>query len=120
VAVRVRFDRETVSRRRGGRALYPSRREVRLLDDAGRTYLPSPEGLRALESMGAPQPPLSRPLRPGEAYVTRLVFDLPADARGRRLLIREKDLVTRFLIGHENSPFHPAVAFRVGNERSAP
>ncbi len=61
----------------------------------------------------AKQIPLSTPLRPGEFYVTKLVFDLPADATNPQLLINEADLPTHFIIGHENSPLHKKTRFKL-------
>ncbi|HYH86237.1 MAG TPA: hypothetical protein VEX60_12350 [Pyrinomonadaceae bacterium] len=36
-----------------------------------------------------------------------------ADARSPVLLINESDLLTRFIIGHENSPLHKKTEFRL-------
>jgi len=52
-------------------------------------------------------------LRPGESYITELVFDVPKSARGLRLLLIEDDPETRFVIGHENSLLHKKIYFDV-------
>jgi hypothetical protein len=52
---------------------------------------------------------LTQSLRPGESYFTDLVFDVPKDARGLRLLITEDDPETRLVIGHENSLLHKKI-----------
>jgi hypothetical protein len=114
VTVRVRFDPETTSvHRPKDMALTPNPRFVRVVE-ACVTYLPDAAGLRALESVEGPSIPLTRSLRPGESYTTRLVFDLPEKARDPRLLITESDWITRLLVGHENSPLHRKTSFRLG------
>lgn len=113
VNVRTRFDENTVSPRRDDRPLTPRPRAVTVFDSEGRTYAPSPEGLRALELSGEAGPPLSTPLRPGESYTTALVFDLPPGVREPVLLVNESSLPTRFIIGHENSLLHGRTKFRV-------
>lgn len=103
VNLRVRFDPETVGPRRGRQPLYPNPRRVRLIASDGRAYAPSPAALRALDD----------PLRAGESAIIPLAFELPEGARGERLLLTETSPETRFLIGHENSFFHPRTAFRL-------
>ena len=119
VSVRTRFDEHTISPRRGDGPLTPSPRVVAMVDDRGRTYSVSEEGQQALErSLGPKQTPLTQPLRPGGSYITRLVFDLPADARGLRLWISsptEPGWLGRVIIGDEDSIFHKKVYFRLSS-----
>ncbi len=56
---------------------------------------------------------MAQPLQPGESYTTDLVFDVPKQARGLRLLLLEDDPETRFVIGHENSLLHKKIYFDV-------
>jgi hypothetical protein len=99
VTVRVRFDEETISARRSRAAtLTPNSRFVALVDAEGHQYPGSTEGL-------------TRPLIPGETYTTDLVFDVPADARDLRLVLRNNDAETAFIIGHENSLLHGKTTF---------
>lgn len=99
VTVKVRFDQETISSRRSRTAtLSPNSRYVALVDARGHTYPSSSEGLRRL-------------LIPGESYATDLVFDVPADAGDLRLILRNNDLPTPLIIGHENSLFHAKTTF---------
>ena len=99
VTVRVVFDKETISSRRPlDAALYPNSRYVALVDAGGRTYEGSSEGLH-------------RKLVPGESYTTDIVFEVPADAGELRLILRNNDAPTPFIIGHENSPFHGKTTF---------
>lgn len=115
VVLRVKtwFDERTISAHRGNGPLMPNRRKVLLVDDTGRSYAPSVEGEAALTRLGQSSTPLARPLRPGESYTTDLVFDVPREARGLRLLITEDDPETRFVIGHENSLLHKKIYFAV-------
>jgi hypothetical protein len=93
--------------------LKPNSRVATVLDAEGREYEVSPEGRRALELTEGTGMPFTTPLRPGESYTTELVFDLPADVRAPRLLLREGEAVTHFIIGHENSPLHKKTAFQL-------
>jgi len=101
VTVKVRFDEETISARRSRTApLTPNSRYVALVDAQGHQYLGSTDGLR-------------RQLIPGESYTTDLVFEIPAGARDLRLVLRNNDAETAFIIGHENSPWHGKTTFRL-------
>lgn len=111
--LRTRFDATTISAGRGDAPLYPNPRRARLLDARGRRYEESAAGRAALAAAGQAGTPLAQPLRPGESYVSALVFDVPADAEGLRLLLGEADAVTGFLVGHENSPGHRKAFFEL-------
>ena len=113
VTVRTRFDENTISPRRGDAPLTPNPRGAAVFDADGKRYEVSSEAARALEAAGEAGKPFSTPLRPGESYETVLAFDLPEGAQGPTLLINEADLPTRFIIGHENSPLHKRVRFRL-------
>ena len=109
VRVKTWFDERTISAHRGNGPLTPNLRKVTLVDDAGRSFLPSAEGQAAFARLGNRSTPLTEPLRPGESYVTNFVFDCPQQARGLRLLITEDDPETRLVIGHENSLLHKKI-----------
>ena len=101
VTVKVRFDEETISSRRSRTAtLSPNRRYVALVDDAGNQYPGSTDGL-------------TRRLIPGETYTTDIAFEVPMKATGLRLILRNADAETRFLIGHENSLLHRRTTFQL-------
>lgn len=51
--------------------------------------------------------------RASESYVTELVFDLPADIREPRLYVGSAGAEVFFLIGHEESPLHKKIWFRI-------
>lgn len=109
VHLKVWFDERTISPNRGDAPLTPNPRRVVLVDASGRTYLESSEGEAALTRMDGKQLTLRRPLRPGQSYTTALVFDVPRNAPGLRLLITEDDAETRLVIGHENSLLHKKI-----------
>jgi hypothetical protein len=114
ISLKTWFDESTISPMRPKEApLYPNPRHVYILDASGRRFEPSPAGTRALEDAGVPSTPLSRPLIPGQSYTTELVFDLPDDASGTRLFVGDSDPTSAFLIGHEESPFHRKIWFRL-------
>jgi len=99
VTVKVRFDEATISSRRPKDAtLTPNSRYVALVDAQGRQYPGSTDGLK-------------RRLIPGESYTTEIVFDVPADARQLRLVLRNNDPETALIIGHENSLLHGTITF---------
>ena len=101
VTVKVRFDEQTISSRRPKDAtLTPNSRYVALVDDAGHRYPGSTDGLK-------------RKLIPGESYTTDIVFEVSADAKDLRLMLRNNDRETAFIIGHENSLFHGKTMFRL-------
>jgi hypothetical protein len=103
VRLKTWFDENSIAPSRGNFPLTPDWRIVKLIDDSGRPYLPAPQASAVLPGTSAP---LNTPLRPGESYLTTFVFDVPADARNPRLLIRDVDPVSRLLVDHENSPLH--------------
>ncbi len=113
VTIKTRFDETTIGANRGNGLLYPNSRVVSVVDESGNKYFPSLEGQRILEATRAAGTPMTTPLRPREAYITTLVFDLPAGTRTPTLLIQEGSLVTRLLIGHENSPLHKKTRFQI-------
>jgi hypothetical protein len=116
VTVRTRFDEQTINPGRGNAPLFPNSRVVAVQDARGERYSPSPAATRAIEQASSADKPISTPLRPGEYYTTAFVFDLPEKVESPALLINEGELVTHFLIGHENSPLHRKVLFRLDEQ----
>lgn len=112
VAIRLKtwFDENTIAKFRGNGPLRPEPRRVVLVDSVGGEYLPLPENGSV---PAAPSTPMTQPLRPGESYSTRFVFELPSDARDLRLLVTDVDTASRFIIDHENSPFHAKILLRL-------
>lgn len=113
VTIKTRFDENTISPHRGNGLLYPNSRVVTVSDQNGNQYFPSAEAQRVLEKSQAAGTPMTIPLRPSESYSTTLVFDLPANIKNATLLIREGELVTHLVIGHENSFLHKKTRFQI-------
>jgi hypothetical protein len=109
VQMKVWFDPSTISPMRGDGPLTPNARRVVLVDASGRTYPRSSEGEAALERARGEEVALRQPLRPGQSFEKDLVFDVPKDASGLRLLITEDDPETVLIIGHENSLLHKKI-----------
>ena len=113
ITIKTRFDENTISAHRGNSLLYPNSRVVTVSDELGNEYWPSSAAHTALDKTHESGTAMSIPLRPGETYSTVLVFDLPADIKSPTLLIREGEFVTHLVIGHENSPLHKKMRFRI-------
>jgi hypothetical protein len=111
VSVKTRFDEKTIGPNRGNSELYPNPRTLTLVDAQGRSYSPSAAAQTVLGLQAGT--PITAPLRPGESYVTTLVFDLPPDAKPATLLLNESDWITRLIIGHENSLWHKKTRFQL-------
>ncbi len=86
-------------------------------DGVGRHFRPSAAGQEALVRLEGDQPPLGRAILAGQAYTTKLVFDLPADLRDPKLHIAEGDWLAKLsellLIGDEDSLLHKRTVFRI-------
>jgi hypothetical protein len=119
VNVRTRFDERTISSHRGDSPLAPSPRDVTLVDSQGEKYFVSPDAQRALDTLpGARQTPLTTPLRPGESYITSLVFDIPPGVNGLKLLVASPTnpgWIGHVLIGDEGSVLHKKVYLRLNS-----
>ena len=80
------------------RRSHPTAATSRSWTSTGNQYPGSTEGLQ-------------RKLVPGESYATDIVFEVPADAKDLRLVLRNNDPETVFIIGHENSLLHGKTTF---------
>lgn len=119
VRLRTRFDEHTISPNRGYSPLTPSPRMVTLLDSQGRAYTVSPHAQQSLDaSLAARSTSLTTPLRPGESYITQLVFDLPPAVSGLKLLVASPtapEWLGHILIGDESSILHKKVYLRLNS-----
>jgi hypothetical protein len=112
VRLKTWFDPDTISPRRGDSPLSPNPRVVYVEDGAGKRYARIEAAERALVASGRTSIPLTTSLRPGESYETLLVFDLPNSAPSPRLYVGVHG-IEAFLIGHEDSPLHKKIWFRI-------
>jgi hypothetical protein len=97
VTISTRFDESTISARRPKDApLIPNPRAVQLVDESGKIYA-------AGSTNGVP---LETPLIPGQSYTTTLMFEVPQNAKGLRLLITAPGGPVQWLIGNEMSVGH--------------
>jgi len=116
------YDPSTISPNRGNGELSPGSRRVVLVDEQGHEFAPSAAAQAALERLRGSTISLSLPLRPGESYITDVVFDVPSDLRNPRLFIGDKvGFPDTVLIGHEDSYLHKKIylALAVGDTISA-
>jgi hypothetical protein len=105
------FDPTTISEHRGNGPLTPNARIVRLEDASGHFYDQSPREGTVLAALGLASTPLRTALRPGESYVTYLVFEVPPSEGGFRLLLTSADVVNALLWGDESSLWHKKISF---------
>ncbi len=76
------------------------------MDDQGHEFGPSAQAQAALAKMRGVTTPLSQPLRPGESYVSDVVFDIPSNLHNPRLFIGDDlGFPNGVLIDHEDSYF---------------
>jgi hypothetical protein len=110
VRLKTWFDPSTISPNRGDGELAPSPRRLVLVDDLGNNFSPATQAQAALAHLRGAATSLLQPLRPGESYVTDLVFDLPSNVRNPRLFVGDDfDMPDRLLIGHEDSYLHKKI-----------
>ena len=103
VEVQTRFDPTTISPHRGNGSLSPSPRDVVLLDH-GREIRPS-------EMQGQS---LMTPLRPGESYRTKLIFEVQGTSGHPFLWLHTRANTPEWMmIGNEVSPLHRKVLFQL-------
>lgn len=120
VTIRAWFDPGMMtSPARSQEPLTPKPRTVSLVDASGRRFEPSARATRAWERAHGGSAPLTRALRPGESYTTTFVFEVPPGTRESRLFLGVPPGPEKYLIGHENSPFHGKVYFALDSLRAA-
>ena len=82
-----------------------------LVDESGRRFALSVGGESVLSAAGLRSTSLRTALRPGESYVSFLVFETPDDAKNLKLLLTTSDEESSLIWGDENSPFHGKAYF---------
>ena len=113
VQLRTWFDPTTISARRGDGLLTPNARVITLRDGRGREFVPSEKSESILVAAKLRSTPLRAALRPGESYVSYIVFEIPNDATRLRLLLTSSDEESVLIWGNESSPWHEKSYFRL-------
>ena len=104
VELQTRFDPTTIGPRRGNGALTPNPRDVVIVDGGGHEYRPAEIEGKSLVT----------PLRPGESYRTKLVFEVQGMQGHPFLWVHTKaDAPEWMMIGNEVSPLHRKVFFQL-------
>lgn len=118
VQVKTWFDPSTISAHRGDGPLTPNERAARLFDESGHSIERSAREDKVLAALGLASTPLRTPLRPGEAYNSYFVFEVPAHASELKLHLTSADEEDALLWGHENSPLHKKIIFSLDSKTS--
>jgi hypothetical protein len=106
-----------VSNRARQAAFRPSQPRVSLLLASGDALYPSAVAQREFEKQGGPQEDLAKRLVAGDKFQTTLVFEVPAATREASVALLEGPAVlTRFLVGDENSFFHRKMVYPIQAE----
>ena len=119
VQLRTWFDPSTISPRRGNGPLMPNSRAIMLLDDRGHGYAPSEKSESVLVTAKLSSTPLRTALRPGESYLSYVVFEVPNDTKGLKLLLTSSDEEGFLIWGDENSPWHGKAYFSLPDPERA-
>jgi hypothetical protein len=95
-------------------AFRPSQPRVTLTLGDGNAAVRSDRGQREFERQAGVQTDLGRRLAAGDGFQTTLVFEVPAATKDASIVLLEGPAVlTRFLVGDENSFFHKKTVFPV-------
>jgi hypothetical protein len=106
-----------VSNRARQAAFRPSQPRVALLLATGGTVTSSKVSQFEFEKEAGPQKGLAARLLAGEEFQTTLVFDVPSAARDASVVLLEGPaILTRVLVGDENSFFHRKAVFPISFE----
>lgn len=103
-----------ISNRARRAAFRPSQPRVTLVLPAGGSVSPSNSAQRELEKQMGPQEDLAKRLVAGDSFQTAVAFEVPAATREASIVVLEgPSLITRFLVGDENSFFHRKTVYPV-------
>ncbi len=95
-------------------AFRPSQPRVILLLNSGVTVRPSAAAQHELEKYAGPQQDLAKRLIAGESFETALAFEVPSATKEASVVVFEGPaIVTRILVGDENSFFHKKIGYPI-------
>jgi hypothetical protein len=83
----------------------PSEPGVHIIDGKGHWWAYSKEGQQALEKVAGKQISLDARLELHQSLETKIVFDVPKNAKNLKALIEEGPFITRFLLKEDNQVF---------------
>jgi len=104
VNVKTHFDEKTIGENRGNGPLQPGPHALTVVDAQGHVYKPVAQSGTDMRDA----------LRPGESYISTVIFDLPEKVERPKLYINSGGWPDRFLIGHEESWLHKKAYFDIG------
>jgi hypothetical protein len=119
VELRTWFDPSTISPTRGNGPYTPNDRIAVLTDAGGHALEVSPRVKEVLAAEQLHSTPFSTALRPGEAYTSYLVFEVPEGARDLKLWLGSGNTVEALLWANERSPWHKKALFLLGPSADA-
>jgi hypothetical protein len=103
-----------ISNRARRAAFHPSQPRVTLVLGLGDTVTPSDAAQREFEKQAGPQESLAKRLVAGDKFQTTLIFTVPAATREASVVLLEGPaLITRVLVGDENSFFHRKMVYPI-------
>jgi hypothetical protein len=103
-----------VSNRARQAAFRPSQPRVTLMLASGDAVIPSEAAQREFEKQTGPQEGLAKRLVAGDRFQTTLVFEIPAATRAASVVVLEgPTVITRILVGDENSFFHRKMVYPI-------
>jgi hypothetical protein len=103
-----------ISNRARRAAFRPSQPRVTLVLASGGTVAASEAAQREFEKQAGPQETLAKRLEAGDRFQTTLIFRVPAATREASVVLLEGPaVITRVLVGDENSFFHRKTVFPI-------
>ena len=106
VTVRSHFDERSIAPWRGNGSLTPDPPKLELVDASGRRFALSAAGQKAWDAEHPAGHSMTDALRPGEAYETTWVFEVPPGDATLRMYAGWHGFPETVLIGDEASPGH--------------
>ena len=98
-------------------AFRPSQPRVALMLESGEFIAPSAAAQRDFEKNAGSQESLAKRIVAGERFQTVVMFDVPVSMRRATVVVLEGPaIVTRFLVGDENSFLHKKLVFPIAFE----
>jgi len=88
-----------------GIAQKPSEPRVHIIDQQGNVWPYSKKGQQLLEKAWGQQPSLGQQLELKQSIETKLIFSIPSQSEGLKILIEEGPFITKLLFPEDNTVF---------------